>query len=184
MSDMQRAVVLLSLIEQLRQRGSWCGETHIQKSTYFLQELLGVPLAFDFILYKHGPFSFDLNDEITALQADFLLALKSRPPYGPSMIPGEGSEALLGRYPKTRNQYRRQVEFVADRVGRKNVAELERLATAFYVSRNELPEATVAERAQRIIEIKPHISYPEAHAAVQEVDRVLADARSMSSSSS
>ena len=127
MTDMQRAAVLLSLIERLRREGSWCGETHVQKSTYLLQELLGVPLKFDFILYKHGPFSFDLNDEITSLQADLLLGLKSRPPYGPSIILGEGSKAVLDRYPKTRALYEPQIQFVADRLAPKNVAELERL---------------------------------------------------------
>ena len=69
MERLQRAAVLLSLIEQLKDRGSWCGDTHIQKTTYFLQELLKVPLGFEFILYKHGPYSFDLEDEITALRA-------------------------------------------------------------------------------------------------------------------
>ena len=68
MDRLQRASVLLALNEQLRAAGSWAGETHMQKATYFLQHLMGVPLAFDFILYKHGPFSFDLRDELTAMR--------------------------------------------------------------------------------------------------------------------
>ena len=68
MNRLQRAAVLLTLLEQLQARGSWCGETHVQKSVYFLQDLLQVPLGFEFVLYKHGPYSFDLNDEITAVQ--------------------------------------------------------------------------------------------------------------------
>jgi hypothetical protein len=61
MNRLQRAVVLLSLLERLKERGSWCGETHLQKSAYFLQDMLSAPLGFDFILYKHGPFAFDLE---------------------------------------------------------------------------------------------------------------------------
>jgi uncharacterized protein YwgA len=60
MDRLRRAAILTRLIEQLRNGGSWCGETHVQKATFFLQELLNVPLSLDFILYKHGPFSFDL----------------------------------------------------------------------------------------------------------------------------
>ena len=37
---MQRDAVLLSLMNEMRAKGSWCGETHVQKSAYFLQELL------------------------------------------------------------------------------------------------------------------------------------------------
>lgn len=66
MKRLQRDAVILSLIENLRAKGSWCGETHIQKATYFVQELLRVPLEFEFVLYKHGPYSFDLSDELTA----------------------------------------------------------------------------------------------------------------------
>jgi hypothetical protein len=49
MNRTQHQAVLLSLIQQLRENGSWCGETHIQKSAYFLQEMLGVPLGLNVI---------------------------------------------------------------------------------------------------------------------------------------
>lgn len=55
MNRTQRQAILLALIQRLREKGSWCGETHIQKSAYFLQELLGVPLDLNVIFYKHGP---------------------------------------------------------------------------------------------------------------------------------
>ena len=80
MNRTQRQAILLTLIQQLRDNGSWCGETHIQKSAYFLQELLGVPLELNVIFYKHGPYSFDLGDEVTALRCDLLLSLQSREP--------------------------------------------------------------------------------------------------------
>ena len=84
MDRLRRAALLTRLIELLRKKGSWCGETHIQKSTFFVQNLMKVPLSFDFILYKHGPFSFDLRDELTGLRADGLIRLEPQWPYGPS----------------------------------------------------------------------------------------------------
>lgn len=107
----KRAVILLGLVEELKNNLSWCGETHIQKATYFLQEMRQVPLEFDFILYKHGPFSFDLTDKITAMRAemrtDNLLKLQPQPyPYGPSILPGEASKSLMKRFPKTLQKFR------------------------------------------------------------------------------
>ncbi len=64
MNRLQRAAVLLTLLDALKQRGSWCGETHLQKSVYILQELFGVQLGFTFVLYRHGPYSFDLSQAV------------------------------------------------------------------------------------------------------------------------
>jgi hypothetical protein len=67
------------------------GETHMQKATFFLQELIKVPLGFEFLLYKHGPFSFDLRDELTFMRAQGFLRLEPQYPYGPTLVGGEVS---------------------------------------------------------------------------------------------
>jgi uncharacterized protein YwgA len=69
MDRLWRASLLLTMNEELRRAGSWAGETHMQKAIFFLQELIKVPLGFEFLLYKHGPFSFDLRDELTFMRA-------------------------------------------------------------------------------------------------------------------
>ncbi len=171
MKRLQRDAVILSLIEKLRARGSWCGETHIQKATYFIQELLGVPLEFDFVLYKHGPYSFDLSDELTAMRADYLLRLQSQPyPYGPSFVHGMGSKLIKNLYQKTLDKYDCKVKFVADRLGGKGVSELERLATALYVTREISTDNSIESRAQCIHQLKPHVSLDEARDALRVVD--------------
>lgn len=169
MKRLQRCTVILSLVEALLQKDSWCGETHIQKATYFLQELLRVPLGFDYILYKHGPFSFDLSDELMAMRADDMVQLKSRPPYGPSIIPGPNSDRLKQLFPKTLQKYKEEVEFVAEEIGTYGVAELERLATALYVTLNDTAPShdQIKERASRINKLKPHISVEDAHRSIE-----------------
>jgi hypothetical protein len=160
------------LSRELEKRGSWCGETHIQKATFFLQELLGVDSGFEFILYRHGPFSFELRDELTAMQADNLLQLMARyPGYGPSYHPTEFSDSFLERFPKTAAKYISRVRFVADEFWDKGVAELERLATAFFLAEHEGLN-DVERRATRLVEIKPHISLIEARSASVEMDRI------------
>jgi len=169
MKRLQRSAVILSLVEALLQKDSWCGETHIQKATYFLQELLRVPLGFDYILYKHGPFSFDLSDELMAMRADDMVQLKSRPPYGPSIIPGPNSDRLKQLFPKTLQKYKEEVEFVAGEIGTYGVSELERLATALYVTLNDTAPShdEIEERSYRINKLKPHISVEDARRSIE-----------------
>ena len=174
MKTLQREAVLLSLISEMKAKGSWCGETHIQKATYFLQELVKVPLGFEFILYKHGPFSFDLSDEITAMRSNALLQYQSHAPYGASLFPTEGSQEFLKQYPKTLKSYSNKIKFVAEKIGTLGVADLERLATALYVTINLDGES--GSRESRITILKPHISIDDATSAVERVDAIIKDA--------
>jgi uncharacterized protein YwgA len=176
MNQMQRAVVLLTLLEQLKQRGSWCGETHLQKATYFLQQMMRVPLDFEFVLYKHGPFSFDLNDEITALRADQLLTVQPRSPYGPSLYPSDAGRALFERYQQTLERYTKAIQFVAERLAQKNVSELERLGTALYVS-SIAPTNGHDTRPEQLQALKPHVLADDAREAVRVVDEMKEAAR-------
>ena len=180
MKRLQRAAVLLSLIEAMKNEKSWCGETNIQKASYFLQELGRVPLEFDFILYKYGPYSFELTDELTALCADSILNLEIRDPrYGPSYVAGELEELVKTKFPKTIARYKSQVDFVARQVGSKRVAELECLATALYVRLEEADIPSAKDRAAKIKELKPHISQAEADEAVKEVDEMWGQAENL-----
>lgn len=172
--------MLTLLNREMLKRDSWCGETHIQKATFFLQDLLGVDAGFEFILYRHGPFSFDLRDELSSMQADDLLELAvKREGYGPTYVPTAFSETFLERFPKTTARYMRQIKFVADELSDKGVAELERLATAFFIADRE-GISQVGRRAQRLVELKPHISLPEARSACQQVDSLIERARPFS----
>ena len=178
MNRLQRAALLISLVEALRARGSWCGATHIQKSLYFLQELLGLPLGMSFIPYKHGPYSFDLGNELEAMQADYLLEDELQPyPYGPKLLPGKGSMQIKEKFPRTIDKYSRQIEFIANEFGDKKVSDLERLATTLYVTLNQ--EGDIKNRAERVHQLKPHIKMEDALSAVSEVDRIIKEAEKL-----
>jgi hypothetical protein len=171
MDRLRRDVILIRLIEALRERGSWCGETHLQKAAYLLQEMAGAPLGFEFILYKHGPFSFELRDELSAMRADGFISLQVQDPsYGPSIVPEPGADALRKRFPKTLGAHEARIKFVAEKLGDKKVVELERLATAFFVSEEAGPRTSPDTRARRVHAIKPHISVDQALEAVRTVD--------------
>ena len=176
MKEEQNRAVLVALIKSLRAKGSWCGETHIQKAAFFLKKLTGVPIDFDFILYKHGPFSFDLSDELSVMKAYGLLDLEAIYPYGPRIVATDMGNALRERTLKTIAQYERQIGFIADKLGDKGVVDLERLATAYYVTL-EKPDSSQEARATAIFKLKPHITPESARQAVLDVDAFIAQVR-------
>jgi uncharacterized protein YwgA len=170
MERLQRASILLTLNEELRTAGSWAGETHMQKATFFLQELMNMPLDFDFVLYKHGPFSFDLRDELTFMRAQGFFRLEPQYPYGPTLVGGEKSELLKQAFRQAIEERLPRIRFVSQKLGNKTVAGLERTATALYI---RLREPADADPVQRLTSLKPHIAFPEAQAAVSEVEQII-----------
>jgi uncharacterized protein YwgA len=181
MERLQKAAILTELADQLRREGSWCGHTHMQKATYFLQDLLEVPTGYEFILYKHGPYSFDLSEEMTALRADYLIEFDHKSPgYGPGLAPTRTSAELRSRYPVTLAKHAREIEFVARAFGSKGVTELEKLATALYVTREDGRGRSLEERARRLVELKPHVSLDQALDAIHEFDRIVREAAPLS----
>jgi hypothetical protein len=178
MERLKRAALLTRLVQTLREQGSWSGETHVQKATYFLQELLHVPLHYEFVLYKHGPFSFDLRDELTAMRADELLALEPQaPPYGPKISTTLQSEMIQDLFSNTIQKYSESIAFVAERLANKDVSELERLATAFFVTLRTGLDVSVEKRVENFTRMKPHITPESARAAIRKADQYIEEAK-------
>jgi hypothetical protein len=168
--------VLVGLARRLDENGSWSGETHIQKAAFLLHELTNVPFDFEFILYKHGPFSFELRDELSAMRADRLLERQPQPaPYGPRIVVTERGEQLEHRLAKTMKRYGPAIDWIAAQTGPRNVLELERLATALWITRNT-DKTDNDERAEELTRIKPHVNRDAALTAVREIDELLAEA--------
>jgi hypothetical protein len=167
---------LVGLARRLDENGSWSGETHLQKAAFLLHELLRVPFDFDFILYKHGPFSFELRDELSSMRADRLLERQSQPaPYGPRIVVTDRGRELEGRLARTMERYGHSLDWVAAQTGPRNVLELERLATALWITRQNA-EADIEARAGELTRIKPHVSHDAALLAVREIDGLLEQA--------
>ena len=170
MSAPQTSIVLYG-IKALKANGSWCGETHVQKTLFMCQELFGVRSDFKFILYKHGPYSFQLSEHLQGLIADDLIHVRSRPPYGPSLELSEDVSALYRAVASDLN-LSRKLDFIAAKLGRKGVADLERLATAVYVNEKHSTHLPVERRASLLISLKPHVSSESARSAFLEVEQI------------
>src|SRR5260370_16571828 len=110
MQELNDASLVLALTEKLRANRSWAGETHIQKAVYILNRILIVPIPFKFILYKHGPFSFDLRDEISWMRSLRFLEWEVRSDfYGPSFSPAPMGPILINHFPKMPLKYPHQL---------------------------------------------------------------------------
>lgn len=169
MNDLQRSAIVATLVKECRARNSFCGETMVQKSIFFLQELLNVPLEFDFQLYIYGPFSFELQRHLYSMMADDMITVRSLE-YGSTFEPGEQVAYLERHTANTIAEHRKAVEFAVTHLADRGVKQLERLATALYFTATT-DDASVEVRAAKICEVKPYITGDEARSAVEELDR-------------
>lgn len=173
----QKDVLLIEIIDQLRKHRNWCGEFHIQKVIYFLQELFDLKIGFTYILYKNSPYSFDLTDELNHLCSCYLIEFDHRSPgYGPSLVPTKTSYGLLSRFSKTTSCYKPQIEFITEKLGRKSTAELDHLSIALWVTRELDESSSYSQRAERIHSLKPYVSALDALEVLYELDKIVQDA--------
>jgi len=157
--------VVFKTIELLRAKNNWAGETSIHKSIYILQQLMNVPVGFTFTLYLHGPFSFDLREELSSCIAYNYLCLEYVSPiYGPRYLLNDISDKYIETHSDNIEDYFDQIIRVSEIVSDKGIGSLEKLATALYVIK-EL-NCSPDDAAKKLHELKPHISFEEAKNAV------------------
>ena len=165
MNEAERRALICHMVTAMREEGSWTGETQIQKSAMFLQKMLGVPLGYDFVLYLHGPFSFDLRRELTLMRVRHYLDVEQRAQYGASFKQGTRSLRITARA----SNYKEAIDFVAREVSPNDVRSLERISTAYFLQDTD-PSLDREEIAIEINRLKPHISVDQAREAVDQIN--------------
>jgi uncharacterized protein YwgA len=168
MTTSKEMIVIAGVVNRLRKLGSWAGETHVQKTIYIAKSVFGLPLDAEFILYKHGPYSFDLNKNISHMLSRGILVSTPQGGYGPSLDVNEAMLAALdaasGGYLRT---VKSQFEPACKQLAKMKVAELERVATAVYIHLN-YPNLSQMARHAKLSELKPHIDRDTAVLAFEE----------------
>ena len=96
-------------------------------------------MGYSFVLYKHGPYSFDLKLDTSRLLGRRMLKQEpSAPPYGPRLRATTIMSNHVARHHEAIGRHSKDITRVVQFVGSRGVAELERLSTALYVTvRNE-----------------------------------------------
>lgn len=168
---MSRAAWALHAIDQLNQQKSWTGRVHIHKLLYLTKELLKSEVPFQFDLYRFGPYSFDLDEEIRELTT-FGLASGSliSEGYGPSYRVAEKFKSILeqpeGELPEDNL---RDLEKVARAIGASSSGDLELLATCLWVEHQESISGA-DDVIARVKQIKPRYSEPQIRAQHQQLE--------------
>ncbi len=167
MDENTKYAIVLQLARSLNDKGSWCGETHVQKSMYLFEALCGIDTDLGFVLYKHGPYSFELHDIIGDMHSLSFIKDDHHPPYGPRIqVTGDGDKFIRKYYDKTFDE---KIEKISNIVKDSGVQRLEKLATALLIFREDTTLSS-EQRAEKLHDIKPHISLCDALAATKEMD--------------
>jgi uncharacterized protein YwgA len=175
MERFERESLLTMLVEALNQRGSWSGNTHIQKSAFFLQDLGETPLDYDFVIYRYGPFSFELRDDINDMRVINILDRYLVPAgYGVHYCLGSTAKVLLDAYKEKVGKYEKDINFIVEKFGSLSASELELLATLRYVFKivEDLPEEKIFDI---ICKLKPHFSLEETKAGWRKLEGIIAE---------
>jgi hypothetical protein len=172
-----RYALIIDLIKKLQAKGSWCGETHLQKAAFIVQDLVKSKFGYKFIMYKHGPYSFDLKSELDAMKASNIIDFTfPKAGYGASIKATEFGERLYKINKQNIRGYEKACQFVADWFSSQDVKYLERVATAYFVTSKHIREP-VASRAKRLNMLKPHVDIASAEEAVRIVDEKRSQAK-------
>ena len=172
MKRLQKAALFCEMLDRMIEKGSWAGETHLQKGIFFLQSMRDVPTGYTFQLHYYGPFSFDLSDEIVQMKGDRVIVPFYRPyPYGPSLASSDSSQRLKRHFPKTLKKYSDDIDFVTDNFGDLSASELGKLATAYYFIFQD-QDSSDEEIVEKINDVKSHISKAEGIEATKRVREI------------
>jgi uncharacterized protein YwgA len=172
-----RCALLVDLVKRLRQKGSWCGETHLQKALYILQDLTKSNFGYKFVLYKHGPYSFDLNAELAAMREAGILEFQfPRGGYGPSIAATTFGERVFEINRENIEEFESVEQFLANWFAASDVRHLEKVATAYYVTKKN-PRDPALVRAKKLSTLKPHVDINAAEEAVRIVDEKRQEAK-------
>lgn len=170
MMDLLRKIALVSeLLDRIRANNVWAGPVHLQKSMFFLQKMRGVPLGFEFVLYRYGPYSFELQDEIEYIRGSGFLKwfFHDSPGYATGLETTEASRNIRDKLPKLMEKYEDDLAFVSENIGPMRSMQLERVSTSFYYMVKGLEGDE--DIAREVCKVKPHIDYSDAAEAVQQV---------------
>jgi hypothetical protein len=168
--EFQKHVLILAMIEALSAQGARCGKTAVVKGLLLAESAGLLEPRFRFFLYKHGPYSTEVLDDVERMVSYDAVAVEpGLDGYGVLLKP-----AKMASYVKQQSPLSDEARAVIDRVcgfiRQRNVLHLERLATAAWIRTREAIDDP-DDVAQRLHALKPHISLE----AAREADRQVAD---------
>lgn len=153
------------------------GRTQLMKLLYFLQELKGIPLDYDFRLFNYGPFESEVLSDLKSACGTQTVVEKTvqyGSGFGYSIAPGVRADSRDIEIEASNPEIAAAVDEVVKEFGGFSASELELRSTIFYVDRefvDEKRQATVDEVSSRVKSIKFHFDLPAIQQRVEEMNR-------------
>jgi uncharacterized protein YwgA len=166
--EFEKHALILAMIETLAKQGSRTGKTHIIKGLFLAQAAGLLEVPFNFFLYKHGPYSTDIEESIEQMKSYGAAAVEPAfDGYGVLLSASTKAQFVKQQVELTQEKLA-AIQKVCEFIRHKNVGDLERLATAAWIRTHE-EIADHEEVARRLNQLKPHIPLAEAQTADVEV---------------
>lgn len=163
-----------ALIAHLARRahGKKLGKTKIQKLMYFLVAVKNIPVDYFYRFHTYGPYCDELAGDVDYLAAINCLNVSfETSTRGYTIEAGEKAEWLENKAQHFIQEHQEEISEVIDRLGSKNVRELELLATLLYLTKQEEScRNSYHNLEQRVQELKPHFSTAEVKKAFSELE--------------
>lgn len=142
------------------------GRTQVMKLFYFLQELKGVDLGYDFRLFNYGPFDADVLADLSsacnkgAVSEETVLYPRG---YGYEIKPGPCADDLVRELEASHADLAKVADEVVAEFANFGAGELELRSTILFVERELNANGSPPDKdelAKRVGEIKPHFGKP------------------------
>lgn len=135
MKDAELTTRRLAIIQEIVTYLEDTGKTNIQKIVYFLQESLGIELGYPFRMYHYGPYSDDLDGDLSLSQAlGNITIMPDQNGFGYHVMP---TDKASGSWPAELSPRREQIGDAIGKLGELSTWMLELYATIHFVSEVE-----------------------------------------------
>jgi hypothetical protein len=178
MSGNHRLAIFLSLIQDLRASGCPTGDAHFQIGGVILQELLGVPLEMNVILYFYSIYAPETDAGVSMLWADELLRPRVGERPWPTYHITEGGVRFLAYYAAAVEPHLPAIRFVAERLAPLSIQEVMGLGTALYVWQQH-PDWPALQQAAEVARLNPNRDSLQALDALKLLARLRAESEAL-----
>ncbi len=151
-----RVAVIATLANKVGPRQ--LGRTSLMKLLYFLEEVKGVPLGYNFTLYSYGPYDSQVLSDLGAAerrQAVVATVVTHRGGYGYQISPGAVAPEYIAQADAFLTQYGAEIDWVAENFGNDTPADLELLSTIVYAHREPQVDQTEHVLVAAVHGVKP-----------------------------
>ncbi len=164
MTDIKKLKQRIGVIVELIKQSDTLGRTALMKLIYFLQELKGINLGYQFRIYTYGPFDSSVLDDLSYAESLKIVEseIESFPNgYSYKYKVKNSNENIIPGIQDYLEENRESIEWVSNEFGNNYASELELLSTIVYVDKlyNQKEEqVSIEEIRETVKKIKSHFT--------------------------